>query len=299
MFSKMRPSAHPRLVRPLILIWKFTESNFPTFVIPNSAFGILSALAGKRLTDCGENVQTDSPARRIPLIILFNWANVFIFDLANQRLPQAVLEDKLNKPWRPLLTGQITSETTRRVMLFSIPATVAISFVLGVGSESSLIMVLTWMYNDLRGGDEIVRDLIIAAGYALYLTASLRIGIGADCLVSTQGYLWILMMGGIILTTMQIQDLKDQIGDRTRGRRTWPLVLGDQVSRWIISCFVLVWSIACPLFWHLPPWVYLWSMLPGSWVTFQVLRKGNDSAAWRYWCVWQVAVYTCPWLVTD
>ncbi|KAJ5720412.1 uncharacterized protein N7483_008346 [Penicillium malachiteum] len=292
-------SAQPRLVQPLILIWKFTESNFPTFVIPNSAFGILSALAGKRLTDCGENVQTDILARRIPLIILFNWANVFIFDLANQRLPEAILEDKLNKPWRPLLTGQITSETTRRVMLFSIPATVAISFVLGVGSESSLIMILTWLYNDLRGGDEIVRDLIISAGYALYFTASLRIGIDLDCLVSTQGYQWILIVGGIILTTMQIQDLKDQFGDKTRGRRTWPLVLGDRVSRWIISSFVLFWSIACPFFWNLPAWGYLWSGLPGVWVTFQVLRKRNDSAAWRYWCVWQIVVYTLPWLATD
>ncbi|KAJ5702261.1 hypothetical protein N7488_009809 [Penicillium malachiteum] len=295
----MRLSAQPRLVRPLNLIWKFTESNFPTFVIPNSAFGILSALAGKRLTDCGENVQTDILARRVPLIILFNWANVFIFDLANQRLPEAVMEDKLNKPWRPLLTGQITSETTRRVMLFSIPATIGTSFMLGVGSESSLIMVLTWLYNDLRGGDEIVRDLIISAGYALYLAASLNIGIGADCLISKQGYQWISIMSGIILTTMQIQDLKDQIGDRTRGRRTWPLVLGDQVSRWIISFFVLFWSIACPAFWHLPTWRYLWSGLPGGWVTFQVLRKVNDAAAWRYWCVWQIAVYTLPWFATD
>jgi hypothetical protein len=55
-------------------------------------------------------------------------------------------------------------------------------------------MILTWLYNDLRGGDEIIRDGIIACGYALYLTSSLRIASGLDCHISEHGYLWIAMM---------------------------------------------------------------------------------------------------------
>jgi len=65
------------------LIWAFTESNFITFVLPNTAFGILSALAGQKLLQMNAGAsQLTSAAilRRTPLAIAFNWANVLVFD---------------------------------------------------------------------------------------------------------------------------------------------------------------------------------------------------------------------------
>lgn len=217
-----------RLIELPLLLWHFTESNFPTFVLPNTAFSLLAALAAPILTDRPEHLTpADLLLRALPQVILFNWVNVLVFDLANQRLPESRLEDQLNKPWRPLPTNKISSETTRRLMLFVIPAVLAISSLLGVGTQSALVLLLTWVYNDLHGGDEIIRDLIIAFGYGLYLASSLQIAIGPDYQITGNGYRWITMLSGIILTTMQVQDLKDQVGDRSRGRKTIPLVLGD------------------------------------------------------------------------
>jgi UbiA prenyltransferase family. len=286
-----------RLAHLPLLIWQFTESNFPTFVLPNSGFGLLAALAAPILTSCLQPLRPMELLLRGLQVVLFNWANVFVFDLANQRLPESIVEDQLNKPWRPLLTKQISPETTRRLMLGAIPAVLLISALLGVGTESSFILILTWMYNDLHGGDEIIRDLIIAVGYALYLSSSLKIAIGPHHHITENGYSWIAMMSGIILTTMQVQDLKDQAGDATRGRQTWPLVLGDSVSRWMITGFVIFWSIACSYFWRLPLWGYAVPMCVGLWVAFHVVKKQNDSAAWKYWCVWQVVVYSLPFLL--
>ena len=82
-------SLFTRLVYPLEIFWLFSQSDFFTFVLPNTAFGILGALSGSRLTT-DENVSVGSVLQRIPLVILFNWSNVFIFDLANQRLPESV-----------------------------------------------------------------------------------------------------------------------------------------------------------------------------------------------------------------
>jgi hypothetical protein len=53
------------------IIWLFTESNLPTFVAPNTAFGIFGALAGRDLTN------QNSPGFRnllirLPVVILFN-----------------------------------------------------------------------------------------------------------------------------------------------------------------------------------------------------------------------------------
>lgn len=287
------PSTHP-----LQLIWHFTESNFPTFVLPNSAFGFLNALAAPLLTDCSERPSISILLGRMPQVILFNWANVFVFDLANQRLLESQLEDRLNKPWRPLPAGRISPDTTRRWMLITIPLVLAVSALLEVATESAFIMILTWLYNDLRGGDEIIRDGIIACGYALYLTGSLRLALGPDVQVTEHGYQWISMMCGIILMTMQVQDLKDQTGDRTRGRKTLPLVLGDTISRWSIAGSILLWSLSCSHYWRMSLWGYALPMLTGLGVAFHVVSGSHDAWAWRFWCVWQVVVYALPCLVS-
>ncbi|KAJ5899377.1 hypothetical protein N7495_004121 [Penicillium taxi] len=286
-----------RLVQLPFLIWQFTESNFPTFVLPNSTFGLLAASAAPLLTNRLERV----PAANLlllgfPRVLLFNWVNVLVFDLANQRLPESKVEDRINKQWRPLPQEHISSETTQHLLLAAIPITLGIGTMLGVATKTSLILILTWMYNDLRGGDEIVRDVIIAAGYGLYLSSSLEIAIGSDYHITTDGIYWICMISGIILTTMQVQDLKDQPGDRTRGRKTWPLILGDNVSRWMITVFVMFWSITCTLFWDLPLRWYALTMTTGVWVGFKVLQGKDDSWAWKWWCLWQVVIYGLPCL---
>lgn len=285
-----------RLVQLPLLLWLFTESNFSTFVLPNTGFGMLAALAAPILTDRpGHLAPVELLFRALPQVILFNWANVFVFDLANQRLPESRLEDQLNKPWRPLPTKKTSPGTTRRLLLAAIPAALGLSSLLGVATESSFILLLTWLYNDLHGGDEIIRDLIIAMGYGLYLSSSLRIAIGPDYQITEHGYRWIAMMSAIILTTMQVQDLKDQVGDRTRGRKTVPLVLGDSVSRWSITGFVLFWSFACTSFWNLSWWAYFLPVGAGVWVGYHVVKKQNDARAWKMWCAWQVIVYALPW----
>ena len=69
--------------------------------------------------------------------------------------------------------------------------------------------------------------------------------------INTQGYTWIAIVSGVILTTMQVQDLKDQAGDRERGRRTIPRTLGDVFSRRMIASCVVGCSLFCPFFWRL------------------------------------------------
>lgn len=282
------------------LIWLFTESNFPTFVIPNTAFGVLGALAGPCLST-QEKPSIEGTLLRLPLVALFNWANVYIFDLANQRLPESVQEDIVNKPWRPIPTGRITSEQTRRLMLYSIPTVLGLSFLMGVWRESALILLLTWLYNDLKGGDELVRDLIIAVAFGLYNSASLIIAMGSGAEITPHGYTWIAIISGVILTTMQIQDLKDQAGDRGRGRKTIPLFFGDVVSRWSIAIFVTAWSGCCVFFWGLPSWAYA---LPaaqvvtlGVYIAFHVLMRRavkDDDRVWRLWCLWLITLYLLP-----
>ncbi|KAF6818863.1 hypothetical protein CMUS01_11831 [Colletotrichum musicola] len=307
------------------LIWDFTESNFSTFVVPNTAFGLLGGLTGAPLTS--GQATTLSVLRRAPLVVAFNWYSVLIFDLANQRGLESVEEDRANKPWRPIPSGKVTPEQTRRAMLAAIPAVMVLNYVLGVWREGALVLILTWLYNDLRGGDTLARDVIIAAAYGLFNTASLKIAIGdVDGLggsgleVTREGYAWAGVISAVILTTMQVQDLKDQAGDAGRGRNTVPLYFGDGASRASLAALVPLWSAVCTYLWgaggsgsgsgvldeaQQRSWAsVLLLLLPaasGALVVAGVLRARTpetDARAWRLWCLWTVCLYALP-LVGD
>ena len=71
-----------------------------SIVYPETAFGILGVLTGPLLTT-NPDPRAMGVLWRIPKVLLWNWLNVF-FDIANQRLPQSILEDTINKPWRPI-----------------------------------------------------------------------------------------------------------------------------------------------------------------------------------------------------
>lgn len=283
-------------------LWLFTVSDHKTFVFPQTAFGILGALSGHLLTT---DAKPDLAAilLRTPHVLLWTWLNTLVFTIANQRLPEAVTEDIINKPWRPLASARISIMQARRLLLCAIPLSLAvIFFCLGAVEETVLLYGLTWMYNDCGGAEEnfAIRNLIIAAAYALYGNGALRVACGYNAsTVVGQTYAWHVLISGVIFFTMQMQDLKDQEGDRARQRRTAPLILGDAVTRWTIAIPTLVFSIACPAFWDLNLFTTA-GLLPAALsvvvaVRVLVLRSQSaDRVTWRLWSYWLVTLYALP-----
>lgn len=280
------------------IFWLFTESDFATFVIPDTVFGIFGALAGPLLTN---NTSPDllEILARVPRVLLYNWANLLIFDLANQRLPEAVEEDAWNKPWRPLPSGRITMAGTRRLLLASLPVVLAINWALGAWEETALLFVLTWMYNDLKGGDEdfVIRNLIIGLAFGLYNGGALKIACGPDQSITTPGYCWVVLISCVIFTTMHVQDMKDQAGDKTRGRRSAPLVLGDAPARWTIAIPIVIWSVVCPLFLSVGPVGYLVTCVLGFLIVARIFvwrSTDADRKTWQLWTAWTALLYLLP-----
>lgn len=301
------------------LAWDFTESNMFTFVVPNTLFGMASSLAGPVLVDLHQPLPLSLAQRlvtlvsRLPLVFLFNFVNLLNFDLSNQRHPESVAEDRMNKPWRPLPTKKVTPEQTRRALLITVPLALIINLALGAWSEGLFIEVLIWYYNDLRGSDELFRDAIIALAYGLFNQGSLRVAACPQSSVNRQGHIWTAMISGVILTTMHIQDLKDQKGDRQRGRKTVPLFIGDMAARRALSVLVPLWSFACPGFWlwgslggnsdrtGLPIFSLIFCSLPVilgwivAWCVLQKRTPQDDSRTWKLWCLWHsVGLYFLP-----
>nr|WBQ21654.1 (-)-alpha-trans-bergamotene synthase [Stachybotrys sp.] len=304
------PRTFSERVRHIITVfWLLTESNAPTFVAPNTVFGICGALSGSWIIqDASYSGSVTEVLSRLVHVVLFNWTNLFIFDLANQRLDESAKEDALNKPWRPVPRGLITSAQIQRTMLYLIPAVVAFNhYFLRMGPESMAIMILTWLYNDLRGGDEgfIQRNLIIAVAFGIYNTGSVKVAAGPDATqelamfsgLTTKGLEWAFIVSVAIFTTMQVQDLQDAEGDRARGRRSAPIILGETAARWTVVVPMLIWPGLCAWYWDTGMVLGGTEVLLGTYVAVRCLLYSDpkaDKITWQLWCLWTALIYTLP-----
>lgn len=299
-------------------LWLITKDDVPTFVLPNTAFGVCSALAGSRLLS-----HPTSPSAvlcQIPAVLIFNWTNLLVFDLANQRLPKSIKEDSLNKPWRPLPSGRMTQADARLAMIITIPSVIAFnSIVLDTGTESAIICSGTWVYNDLEGGEHwIFRNILCAVAFAVFNKASTKVAAGTSTMftmspnfqarhvsgsgpiLTGEGYAWLVTISCVILTTMHIQDLKDQEGDRARGRLTVPLALGDANSRWSIAIPILLWTGSIILYWQPNPALALSTATLALYVVWRCLRlrdSRSDRRTWQLWTLWTALLYAIPFSV--
>ena len=219
-----------------------------------------------------------------------------MFELANQRLPDSIVEDSFNKPWRPLPNGLISSVQARRLLLTVLPIFLGMSYFMGVWKETSLLFTLTWMYNDLKGGDEdfIVRNMVIAAAFGVYNEGALRIACGHGHAPTKIGFVWTAIVSAIIFSTMHVQDMQDQIGDLAKGRRSAPIVLGDGIARWTVAVPIIFWSLFCPLYWDVGVLGWVLPMGLGSLIAvreFWFREPEADHTTWVMWAGWLTSTY--------
>ncbi|KAI0153268.1 hypothetical protein GGR57DRAFT_503006 [Xylariaceae sp. FL1272] len=137
------------LLRMINITWGFIGSDLFTFALPNTMYGILGALAGSQLLE-GPPPRVAEVMKRAPIVMLFNFYSLLLFDLAYQWPYESVKEDRVNKPWRPIPSGMITPEQTRQALLFIAITALALNYSLGIWHEGMLIQILSYYYNELR-----------------------------------------------------------------------------------------------------------------------------------------------------
>lgn len=279
-------------------LYLFTASDFPTFAIPTILFGLFSALSGPVLTTSPSPNLVDTTSR-IPTALALIWTNLLIFNISNQRTPSAVAEDRVNKPHRPIPSGRIDMTAARRVNLCLVPCVLGLAWAAGAWHETLLLLAMQWMYNDLRGCDEslLLRNALIAVGYALYAAMALGIMLAPGAAITTPGRVWLGAVGVVMLCTQHICDIKDARGDRLRGRRSAPIVLGDALCRWSVAVPVLVCSLACPAFFCLGSVARVLTLAAGGLVAGRTLwcrDLKSDTLTWKLWALRTVGLFALP-----
>ena len=212
---------------------------------PWAAFGVFNTLSGPALT-ANPTPELLAILKRVPNTVIWMWLNILAFTVSNQGNPTSVMEDSINKAWRPLPSGRITEAQARRLLLYVIPTVIIAAVYLGGHEASTLALVFNWMYNDLRGGDEnfVIRNLLNALGLTFWGVGTTLVA--CDCSITVAGYRWLATGGAIVFTTVHLMDLRDQVGDRAHGRATIPIVLGDITARWTVVISLMSWSLISP-----------------------------------------------------
>ena len=287
-------------------VYLLTYADIHQFILPTFLFGLSTSLSPTVQRPApfpsSNHLSLASTVARIPQALLWIWSNTIIFDLCNQRNPASIREDRINKPWRPIPSGRLTPMQNRRWTLYAVPITYALSCALGAGRETPGMYLLLWMYNDLGGSDEhwIPRNTMNAVGYvwcSVGMVAVLRDQSRWENGLSRTGWIWCGIICGAIASTMQVQDLRDLEGDRSVGRKTMPLVLGETAARWVIVGAMTVWSCVCCSFWMVgwEVWV-IEGLLTGA-IVLRLLwmrNPGADSDTYNLWGLWLSFLYVLP-----
>ena len=280
-------------------IWLFTYSDIKSVIIPQTLLGLSTALSGSLLTT-NNTPHLLGVLAKTPQIALWNWLNLFLFDVDNQMQSDSVLEDSLNKPWRAIPSQRLTAIQARHLLLCLIPTVFAASVYLGGVRESVTLTVGTLMYNDLHGADEnfVIRNLLNAFGYICYSSGSMIVAAGyGQHELNDSATWWLAIIGAIIFTTLQMQDMPDVEGDAARDRKTIPLIYGDWAARISIAVPVTAWSFICPTFWRLGIFGYIVPVAAGAVFILRLLilrSTAADAVTWKLWCVWIATIYLLP-----
>lgn len=276
----------------------FTFSDLKTIVGPKTAFGTVSALSASVF-----DIQSVPPPScvlyRVPLVAFWTWINLLPFAIDNQRQSASIREDSLNKPWRPLPTKRLTQAQARFMTLTLYPIALVTSVVLGGVKQCLALMALGFWYNDCVGADAsfVVRNFINACGFICYTSGAMEVALGRPIPQNMILNQWFLVVGAVVFSTIQLQDMYDQAGDALRGRRTMPLVVGGARCRWMTAVPMVFWAWFCPWFWSLGANGYGVPAILGGIVVMKTLMqrtvKDDTITFWIYNC-WLVSLYLLP-----
>lgn len=277
----------------------FTWSDVKNILVPQTVLGVVTAISCSQATSTGVPSASITVLSRLPLALVWVYTHLLIFTTANQTQPSSQLEDAKNKPWRPLPAKRITHTQARAVFYSASAAAIALSLRVGGLQESLFFMNLVYLYNDVALGDSSVtaRYLLNATGYTTFALGAVSVLLhNTDYAMTSKGYLWLAMLLVVILTTGHSQDLEDREGDVATGRKTIPVILGDDAARYSIAGAMLGWTLLIPRFWNAS---FLGTVMLLA-IGFVVMKrytvgdKASYKQTFRLWNCWVVALYLLP-----
>jgi hypothetical protein len=281
-------------------LWLFTCDQVLDTVVPGTAFGVLGAMSGPVL-----DLPSQSPLailKRLPLAFFWLWLMILEFCVQNQRSPGSIEEDSINKPWRPIPTKRITPAQAQRLLDVVHVTTATVSYCLDVLPIFGVYLCLITLYNDFGGGNKsgVLRNLFCGGGFSCYFGGAMTIAVGPHAAMGIPAWSWTLLITcGVLMTTIQAQEFRDEVGDKARGRRTLVTEYGRSSMLWLLLVIVFSWTLYLPLIHFKGDWTVAAFPIAigGSFIAtiLQSIHQNStalDRRMYKFWCIWMFAF--CP-----
>lgn len=219
------PTAWPRwLLRELWVSWRFVGGDVSSAVVPPLLF--IAAASGHHGLGAGELWGAVGRG------VLYFWLFMYAFGLSNQLV--GVEEDRVNKPHRPLVRGEVSVRGTRWRWVACMSLLTAVGWAFGVWEWALLWQLIIVVHNEGGGAKRWwAKNLLIALGVVTQLAAAWEL-VGPLTAVSWR---WIGVLASVVFLLVSLQDLRDVEGDRASGRKTFPLVFGEKRTRYMLGTF--------------------------------------------------------------
>lgn len=223
----------------LRLSWSFIWRDLSTTMLPALLF---MAAALKTRAD----LTAHSLAVALFKWALYFWLYIYTFCLADQIA--GVEEDRINKPDRPIPAGRITRPgAIQRWRLYSL-LFLAAGALFGVAHWALLWLIASVLHN-FCGWDKnwfTKNNVVMPLGFLAEVGAAWQL----VAPLTPIAWRWLVVGALVVSMTAAIQDFRDVRGDRLTGRRTLPIILGDEKAR-LLMC--LIFAGMCLLM-HLALW---------------------------------------------
>ncbi|MEU4038547.1 UbiA family prenyltransferase [Streptomyces collinus] len=216
--ERLRRTPFQWLLREVRLFAKIAGRDIPTGALP----GFVFTVAAYRHSD----LSIATAIWPLLLSVGYFWLFLYVFCLLNQIHGEA--EDRLNKPHRPLVSGEVDRPWMYRRLLVAAGALAAMAYVGGVALWACTWAALNLLY--ARGGWQrhwVTRNLFVALGLITEVAAGWQLVSALDPTV------WriIIVIALIMFIGITLQDLRDVDGDVAVHRRTAPLAFGRRTVR--------------------------------------------------------------------
>ncbi|MCX5387292.1 UbiA family prenyltransferase [Streptomyces sp. NBC_00083] len=206
-----------RLGHELWVSWRFVRNDVWSGFCP----GVLMTL--------GVAVHYHLPAARFVGVaassLAYFWLYLYTFCLTNQLA--GLREDQLNKPFRPLVTGEASRRATvwRAVVTFT--AFPLVGWALGVWQWALIWEAVTLLHNLGGARHWVVKNAVISLGIPLMLGPAWQM----VAPLGDEAWRWMVTLAVSAFVLIPVQDLRDLHGDAATGRMTFPLAFGEPFAR--------------------------------------------------------------------
>ncbi|KAF7324381.1 UbiA prenyltransferase [Mycena venus] len=211
------------VVHELRVFWDFTWRDWSMSVVPGAIYTIAAV---RSLDSASSELVVTSLTRSFIYFLLF----IYSFDIANQI--NGIAEDRINKPDRPLSSGRVTLRGAYIRWYATTFVHLAVSAAWGVLPWTAL-WVYNTVYTSFYGGDK---------HWVLSAYCRRRGGLAAP--ITAREWRWALLLSVMFGIVASVQDMRDVKGDKVAGRRTLPIVLGDNF-RWVMASIICFAPAVC------------------------------------------------------